>query len=426
MAKVHFIDVTNRDGVQAPRMNLSKFQKTMLNWYLGRLGIHQSEMGFPMVEHEQNYIKANLQLQGMGALGKMVLSGWCRAVAADVRASLPTGLKDFNLSISTSDQMIRNKFQGKLDRASVIKEMVEAVRVAREGGARTIGANAEDASRTDMEYLVEFALAAKEAGAQRLRYCDTVGYESPHSIEARVYELATRTQMTIELHCHDDLGMAVANSIAGARGALEAGQDTWINTSANGIGERAGGADLLSCILAFKYGRGLDQYEMGDPIDLTVAWPLTNYVADVLGIPIPVNQPGVGANMFTHESGIHADGALKDRQNYELYDYPVLGIPDQTCAVTGRSITTGEYGGMGGFKHVYQRLGITFDDDEQAHYILNLVQFVNAHNHMPFIDDELRFIARYPEQVRQLLTVNPPPSKGSPALKAIGNRISRE
>lgn len=422
MPAVHFIDVTNRDGVQAPRMNLSKFQKTMLNWYLSRLGIRQSEMGFPMVEHEQNYIRANLELKAKGAFGDMIVSGWCRAVAKDVVGSLPTGLKDFNVSISTSDQMIRNKFQGRLDRASVIKEMVEAVRAAKEGGAQTIGVNAEDSSRTDMEFLVEFSLAAKEAGGQRLRYCDTVGCETPYSIESRVYELASRAKMTIELHCHNDLGMGVANSVAGARGALEAGQDAWINTSVNGIGERAGGADTLSCILAFKYGQGLTKYQIGDPIDLRVAWPLANYTARSLGFPLSVNQPGVGSNMFTHESGIHADGALKDRQNYELYDYPALGIKDEVCYITGRTITTGEYGGMAGFKHVYQRLGITFEDEEKARYLMNLVQFVNALNHMPFTDDELRFIYQYPDPVRQLVTFKPPSEKGSRALEDVGRR----
>ncbi len=426
MAKVYFIDVTNRDGVQAPRMNLSKFQKTMLNWYLARLGIHQSEMGFPMVQHEQNYIRSNLLLQQKGAFGQMVLSGWCRAVAADVTGSLPTGLKDFNLSISTSDQMIVNKFQGKLDRASVVREMVEAVKAAREGGARTIGVNAEDASRTDMDFLVEFGLAGKEVGAQRLRYCDTVGYESPYSIEARVHELASRTKMTIELHCHNDLGMGVANSVAGARGAIEAGQDAWINTSVNGIGERAGGADLLSCILAFKYGRGLTHYEIGDPLDLSVAWPLSQYIAQAMGIPIPICQPGVGVNMFTHESGIHADGALKDRHNYELYDFPALGIPEVTTERTGRNITTGEYGGLAGLKYVYERLGVHFENDDEARYVLSLVQHANAQNHMPFTDDELRFIAKYPDEVRVLFWVTPPPLKGSRALKEVGHRISRE
>ncbi|MBI2202078.1 MAG: hypothetical protein HYU43_09095, partial [Armatimonadetes bacterium] len=185
MPQVYFIDVTNRDGVQTARISLSKLQKTMLNWYLGQLGIHQSELGFPFIGHERNYIMANLALQRKGAMAKMILEGWCRAVAGDVQGGLTTGVKHLNVSIPTSDQMIVNKFGGRLDREGIIREMVEAARAAREGGMETLGVNAEDASRTDLEFLVDFGQAAREAGADRLRYCDTIGYETPDSIRER-------------------------------------------------------------------------------------------------------------------------------------------------------------------------------------------------------------------------------------------------
>ena len=208
-AKIHFIDVTNRDGVQTSRIKLSKFQKTMLNLYLSKIRVHQSEAGFPFTRHEHNYFLANLELAKLGAFGDMVISGWFRAIVPDVQAGLPTGVRDVNLSISTSDQMIRNKFMDRLDRDSVIKEMVDAVKVAKEHGIVTIGINAEDGSRTDLEYLTEFALAGQEVGAQRIRYCDTEGCDTPTSIYERISTLAKSTRMTIELHCHDDLGMAV-------------------------------------------------------------------------------------------------------------------------------------------------------------------------------------------------------------------------
>src|SRR4030042_6030346 len=137
MPKIHFIDVTNRDGVQTSRNSLAKLQKTMLNVYLGQLGIYQSEFGFPFTHHEQNYIMANLGLKELGAMGSLVLEGWCRAIVPDVEAAIPTGVKDFNLSISTSDQMITHKFQGRLDRKQVIQEMLDALACAKEGGART-------------------------------------------------------------------------------------------------------------------------------------------------------------------------------------------------------------------------------------------------------------------------------------------------
>lgn len=407
MPKIYFIDVTNRDTVQASRISLAKLQKTMLNIYLGEMGIHQSEFAFPYTKHEQNYVRANLELKELGAMGSLILEGWCRAIVSDVAGALPTGVRHLNLSISTSDQMILHKFRGKLNREKVINEMVEAVKYARNGGARTIGVNAEDASRTDLSYLTQFALAAKEAGADRVRYCDTLGYDTPVSIYRRVRSLAEQVKIPFELHCHNDLGMAVANSVAGAQGAIDGGVDAYINTSVNGLSERAGQADLLSCILAIKFARDMDKCEIADPINLKVAIKLARYAAYAFGVPIPINQPGVGANAFAHEAGIHADGTLKDRRNYELYDYELLGIEDIEQQPAGRIITTGEYGGLAGFRHVYEKLGITFADNETAEHILELVRYANAHTQLPLTDDELRLIAKYPEQVRKTLTISP-------------------
>src|SRR3989338_728518 len=146
---------------------------------------------------------------------------WLRATRDDVKESFKRvpKLKYVNLSISTSDQMIIHKFKGKLDHGSVIKEMFEAVKEARRLGAETIGVNAEDASRTKMEYLIEFALKAKEAGADRIRYCDTLGCDTPFTIYERVKLLAEAVMMPIEVHCHNDLGLVWANLIAAAKPA---------------------------------------------------------------------------------------------------------------------------------------------------------------------------------------------------------------
>ncbi|MEW6075668.1 MAG: homocitrate synthase, partial [Candidatus Omnitrophota bacterium] len=320
--KIYIIDVTNRDGVQTSRICLSKLQKTMINMYLNEFGVFQSEFGFPLTHHETNYLNANLKLAEAGALTPMRLGGWIRATREDVVNSfkLVPGITHLNLSISTSDQMIVHKFRGKLDYSTVIKEMAEATKEARKLGAESVGVNAEDASRTRMEYLVEFALAAKEAGADRIRYCDTLGYETPSVMYERIRKLAEEVRLPIEVHCHNDLGLVVANSIAGAMAANDAGLDAYINTCVNGMGERAGNADLVAVVLALRYGSGTkDTYVLDEGINLKVAWRLCKYASYAFGIPIPINQPGVGANAFAHESGIHADGALKDRRNYELY-----------------------------------------------------------------------------------------------------------
>src|SRR3984885_14410263 len=240
MPAIHFLDVTNRDGVQTARTGLSKFGKIMVNFYLGKLGVAQSELGFPFLFHEVPYIRASVALAEAGAFGELRLSGWCRAVPGDVEAAIPLGLRHYNLSISTSDQMITHKFRGKLDRDSVISEMVAAVRAARDGGAATIGVNAEDGSRTDEGVLLEFASGARGAGGGRGGCCGTVGGGAPAPTPR-----------------HNDPGRAGPSSVSRALGHLDAGQDPWVNSCVNGIGERAGNADLLSCILAFSHGFGV-------------------------------------------------------------------------------------------------------------------------------------------------------------------------
>jgi isopropylmalate/homocitrate/citramalate synthase len=400
---IHFLDVTNRDGVQTARTGLSKFGKTMVNFYLGKLGVAQSEMGFPFLFHEVPYIRANLALAEAGAFGPLRLSGWCRAVTADVDRAAPLGLRHYNLSLSTSDQMIAHKFRGKLDRDSVIMQMSAAVTAARAAGAQTIGVNAEDGSRTDDGFLLEFALAAKQAGADRLRYCDTIGGDTPERIRERLAKLASAIGLPVETHCHNDLGMAVANSVSGALGDLDAGQDAWINTCINGIGERAGNADLLATLLALRHGFGVaGRAEIGDPVDESWARRFALWASYAFGQPLPANQPGVGRNAFAHESGIHADGALKDRHNYELYDDGTLGpFPADWHARPGRVVLTGEYGGLAGFRHVRDGLGIEIAAGAED-LVFKLVQLCAAATGKPLTDDELRLIAGYPDQLALL------------------------
>lgn len=415
--RIRIIDVTNRDGVQTARLCLSKLEKTMINVMLNDLGVFQSEFGFPVTRHERHYIEANLRLHEKGVIAPMRLEGWIRAIKADMETALKhTRVKHFNVSISTSEQMTQGKFGGRIvrrpdgsDKPSIIGMMVECVEYGKANGAETIGVNAEDASRTDMEFLIEFGLAAKKAGADRFRYCDTLGYDDPFTIYERVKTLAQELQMPIELHCHNDLGLAVANSIAGAKGALDAGQDAYINTTINGIGERAGNADLVSVILALIYASGFGyQHLLDERIDLSKSWRIAKYASLAFQVPIPINQVGVGANAFAHASGIHADGALKDRRNYELYDYELLGRGEPEFVETGREIIAGAYSGIKGFRNVYEKLEVEFRDDQHAAEILELVRYANVHTQRPLTDAELKFIAANPDEVRLLLTMTPP------------------
>jgi isopropylmalate/homocitrate/citramalate synthase len=410
MGKIYIIDVTNRDGVQTAKLGLSKLAKTLINVYLNEMGVYQSEFGFPTTRHESNYLKANLRLQEMGVLQPIHLSGWLRATAEDVRKAfeLVPDLKELNLSISTSSQMINGKWLGAKNEQDIMNMATEAVDAAQELGAQVIGINAEDASRTDTDFLVRFASAARDHGAARFRYCDTLGYDNPFTIYDTCRLLAQEVQMPIELHCHGDLGMAVANSVAGAMGVVDGGQDAYINTTVNGIGERAGNADLVAVVLALKKSKGLaKKYKFGMPIKLSMAFKICRYASYAFKVPIPLNQPGVGANVFAHASGIHADGVLKDPQNYELYDYKELGRGEPEMVETGREICSGEYGGISGFRHIMGKMEVDLEKRADAEEILELVRYANVAAQKPLVEDELLFIAKYPEIARELLTLVP-------------------
>ncbi len=410
MPKIYFIDVTNRDGVQTANLGLSKLEKTIINIYLNEMGIFQSEFGFPTTRHESAYLQANLELAAIGVLQPIRLSGWLRAIVSDVETAFRfvPDIRHLNLSISTSAQMISGKFREEKKREDIVEMMIDAVEAAKALGTESIGVNAEDASRTDMDFLIEFALAAKEHGAQRFRYCDTLGYDDPFTIYETVKTLAENVGIPIEVHCHGDLGMAVANSVAGAKGAIDGGQDAYINTTLNGMGERAGNADLVATILAVTKSKGFaGRYRLGKRINLKKAWKISKFASYAFGVPVPINQPGVGANAFAHSSGIHADGVLKDPENYELYDLAELGRGKLEFVETGREICFGEYSGISGFRHIMGKMAITFEDSAKAREILELVRYANVEAQKPLVEAELLFIAKYPQIAKKLLTLSP-------------------
>lgn len=408
--KIYILDVTNRDGVQTAKLGLSKLEKTMINIYLNEIGVFQSEFGFPTTNHESRYLQANLELAEIGALKPIRLGGWIRATVEDVMTSfkLVPNIRHLNLSVSTSTQMINGKFQGRKTKDHIIGMMVEAVDAAGGCGAESIGVNAEDASRTDIDYLIKFASAAKEHGAHRFRYCDTLGYDTPFTIYEAARVLAQEVGLPIEIHCHNDLGMVVANSLAGAKGAVDGGQDAYINTTINGMGERAGNADLVAVILAVTKSKDFaEKYQLGRRFHLSKAWKLANFASYAFKVPIPINQPGVGANAFAHASGIHADGVLKDPQNYELYDFAELGRGEPEVVETGREICSGEYSGVSGFTHIMGKMAVSFKDATEAEKILELVRYANVEAQKPLVEDELLFIAKYPDIAKKLLTLTP-------------------
>ncbi|MGO8704939.1 MAG: homocitrate synthase, partial [Candidatus Brocadiia bacterium] len=150
------------------------------------------------------------------------------------------------------------------------------------------------------------------------------------------------------------------------------------------------------------------QVKVGDPLDLSWARRFGWWASCAFGQPLPQNQPGVGRNAFAHESGIHADGALKDSRNYELYDYEELGRGEPETVETGRLITVGEYSGIKGFRNVYGKLKVEFKNEAEATRVLELVRYANVHTQKPLTQHELLFVANYPDEARQIMTVTPP------------------
>ena len=408
--RIRIIDVTNRDGVQTSRIGLAKLEKTMINYYLDKMGIWQSEFGFPITYHERNYLNANLQLAKMNVFKKIRLSGWIRAIEEDVIKAfdMVPEIRFLNISASTSKQMIIGKYRGRVTWEGVIANVANALDKAYELGAKSVAVNAEDASRTDMDKLIEFGLNAKEHGAHRLRYCDTLGYDDPITIYDRIYKLAEETGLDIEIHTHNDLGMAVATTVCGAKAAVDAGVNAYMNTTVNGIGERTGNADLASCILAIKKASGLgEKYKMEKGLNLSKIWVIANYASKCFNIPIPMNQVAVGSNAFAHESGIHVDGALKDHKNYELYDHDEVGRGHIMEIETGRQITTGEYSGIRGFKNMAGRYEIKFKDEEHAKEVLDAIRYANVHTQKPLTSDEFKFVAKHTNIAKRIMTVIP-------------------
>ncbi len=406
--KLYISDVTNRDGIRGSSVSLSKLQKTMINLYLNEMGIFSCELGFPALPHEKNYINANLELVDKGVLTPIALTGWCPArhnLLEDILRT--TYLRNICFSFPVSDKAI--ELTGEKDgRSFILKEVRSMVQTSKENGIKSIVVSAHDASRADQGFLLEFARTVKESGGDRIRYCDSIGRECPSSIYDNICVLAKEVDLPVELHCHNDLGMAVANSLAGAFGAIDSGVDAFINTTVNGYGERAGNCDLLAVILAVKYALRLEEMNILDPrVDTKAAWKTAKYTASAFGLAIPANQVGIGRHVFEREDRLFPGSEIGDILNYDLYSYEELGLGEPELIETGITLIAGEYSESQSFKPIFEKLGYVFDSDGDAKEIYELCQYATIHNQTALTADELLFIASNPEQARKIITTIP-------------------
>jgi len=330
-------DTTLRDGEQTAGVVFSKREKTAIARMLDSIGVGEIECGIPaMGKEEQDSIRTLVDL-GLNAR----LITWNRALVPEIKASLACGVQAVDISLSVSDQMIVHKLRK--DREAVKEQLKVALGFAKQHDLY-VSVGGEDASRADLTFLVELMEITRALGGDRFRFCDTLGIMDPFSMFDKVAFLRQAVpEVDIEVHTHNDLGMATANAIAGIRAGAR-----FVNTTVNGLGERAGNAALEEVVMGLKHACGI---ETG--INTHRFREMSLFVAKASHRPLSVSKPVVGERVYSHESGLHADGIIKNPSNYEGYDPAEVGMT--------RSIVVGKHSGTGGLIERYRSMGILVD-----------------------------------------------------------------
>lgn len=361
--RIYIVDTTLRDGEQTAGVVFANAEKVAIATMLSDLGVDQLEVGIPTMGGDEKkaikeIVKKNL---------KSSIMAWNRPVISDIQESIDCGVDAVAISISVSDIHIKNKLRK--SREWVLEKMVEGVEFAKKNGLY-VSVNGEDASRADNDFLIKFIETAKQAGADRFRYCDTVGVMGPFQIEEQIKNLYDKTGFDIEMHTHNDFGMATANAIAGVRAGAN-----HVGLTVNGLGERAGNAALEEVLMAFKYVYGLNV-----DVDTTKFREISEYVSRASGRELPIWKAIVGTNMFAHESGIHADGAIKNPKNYEAFDPRAVGLE--------RQIVIGKHSGKAAIINKFKEYNIDLTDEE-ASAILEKVRSLAVRLKRSLFDKEL-------------------------------------
>ncbi|MCK5567846.1 MAG: homocitrate synthase [Actinomycetia bacterium] len=334
-------DTTLRDGEQTAGVVFANDEKIHIAKMLDKVGVHQIESGIPaMGGDEKDAIK---KIAGLD-LNCSVLA-WNRPVKSDIEASVECGVDAVALSISSSDIHIEHKLRK--SREWVLETMKSGVDFAKSHNLY-VSVNAEDASRSDMEFLLQFARTARDAGADRLRYCDTLGILDPFETFLRVKNIIDIIGIDMEMHTHNDFGMAIANAIAG----IKAGA-TYVNTTINGLGERAGNAAFEEFVMALKYVEGVD---MG--FNTTLFRNLSEYVARASNRLLPTWKPIVGGNLFVHEIESKVSGIMANPLTYELFKETDVGLK--------REYVLGKYSGVNATMHKLETLGYKMSREEAS------------------------------------------------------------
>ena len=333
-------DTTLRDGEQTAGVAFTKAEKIAIAVMLDATGVKEIECGIPaMGKEERASIRALTELD----LSARLIT-WNRALETDINASLACGVTAVDLSLSVSDQMIRHKL-GK-SRTWVIEQLKRSVGYAKAHNLY-VSVGGEDASRADMTFLVELMQIAHRLGADRFRFCDTLGLLDPFTMYDKIRALRTAVpELALEVHTHNDLGMATANAIAGIKAGAR-----FVNTTVNGLGERAGNAPLEEVVMALQLSCGI-----ATGIDTRLFRKLSKLVGIASNRQVPPWKAVVGDMVFAHESGIHADGVMKNPTNYELFDPQEVGL--------SRCLAVGKHSGTSSLVERYRTMGIIITREE--------------------------------------------------------------
>ncbi|MDD1767645.1 MAG: 2-isopropylmalate synthase [Methanomassiliicoccales archaeon] len=336
---VEIFDTTLRDGEQTPGVALSVDEKIRIAEALNDLGVDVIEAGFPMIS-----VGENESVKKIAALGlQSRVCALSRSSRKDVDVVLDCGVDYVHTFIATSDAHLKYKL--KMTRDEVKAKAVDAIEYAKSHGL-TVEFSCEDATRTGLDFLKEMHIAVQQAGVDKINLPDTVGVTSTPAMERLVDEIMSVTKVPLSVHCHDDFGLAVANSLAAVRrGARQ------VHVCVNGLGERAGNAALEEVVLGM-----MAFYNIQTNVDIRKIGYVSKTVSNLTGMPVPGNKAIVGSNAFAHESGIHVHGVLEDPSTYEAFGPELVGMR--------REIVVGKHTGAHSVKEKLGEYGVTLSEEQ--------------------------------------------------------------